>query len=329
MKGGLLSLFALASVALSASPSAFTPGLSISVRLHGVAPSDAKLDLFRTKLASLVGWSDSLVSQVSAVNTTPDGASLSAAQCPRVKLSGLPGYAGVSSGYYERLVHQHNLRPAYQGPGASYLYMVTNDAMRSFWAAGPTLGGDQAAFLVESNAASPQEALGLWKGFNNGWKDAPDLKVACAPYPITQLVLRFAPQDCSSLAALEALQAPISTELHRNGLIVQLRNLGLTGLNRIDYAHHHLRGCEPLIKLGWAGKPHSELAVHSCKFEGGKIKIEHASRHAHNSFACSHKQDKETQEWKCHCRSWTDTTGGTSAPLGAAGTPAPTYAPAN
>ena len=51
MKGGLLSLFALASVALSASPSAFTPGLSISVRLHGVAPSDAKLDLFRTKLA--------------------------------------------------------------------------------------------------------------------------------------------------------------------------------------------------------------------------------------------------------------------------------------
>ena len=95
MKGGLLSLCALASVALSASPSAFTPGLSISVRLHGVAPSDAKLDLFRTKLASLVGWSDSLVSQVSAVNTTPDGASLSAAQCPRVKLSGLPGYAGV------------------------------------------------------------------------------------------------------------------------------------------------------------------------------------------------------------------------------------------
>ena len=49
----VLSLFALVSIALSASTPAFTPGLSISVRLHGIAPSDPKLDLFRTKLASL------------------------------------------------------------------------------------------------------------------------------------------------------------------------------------------------------------------------------------------------------------------------------------
>eukprot|EP00937_MAST-01D_sp_MAST-1D-sp2_P005796 g5796.t1 len=322
-----------------AAPAQFTPGLTVTVRLEGIAHDDSGVSAVAGKLASGVEWPSAQAVVAGAVDATPAAETQSPAACARVRLTGLPaGHARLDRmGDYVMQEQAHNNRPYYKSetPHASYLYLHVTDDARAMWVAGPTLGSDQAGVMVRSNADAPQDAAaGTWYAFDGTWESQPGLKAVCDPFPATDLTVRFTTADMAAPAGgcrsqdettLQALEPKLGYLLRTNGLVIDLRNAGLGALRRLDYLRHRVRGCEPLLKLGWAGKSHKELAVSQCHFDGKQIRIQHEAAHHHTSFACSHRRDEETMEWRCACRSWTDTSGGTAAPLGQRATPAPTY----
>lgn len=300
--------------ALAASAVVQPPGLYLTVQLHGVDSSDAKLSEFGSLLAEQASLAPASVTQVTASNVAPTAAALAPDACNRVSVTGLGAadHQAALMGYYMRRDALEAGHAAWESAEGKFIYFREASDGKSMWVVGPTLGSDQAGMLIESQASVPQAAAGQWYELadDGKWKAAAAL-IECDPVPTTELTTRVAPAGCAGadVAALKASMSDISDVLHRNGFVLSLRAAGLKA-DDLVYQRHSFRDCAPTISLSapWAGKETQPLAVSKCHFDGHKIVIDHAppdrSKPRHDSFACSHKHDKIADEWKCECRTW-------------------------
>jgi len=292
------------------------PGLTLVTHLHSVDSSDAALGQFETLLAAQASLAPALVSRVSATNLPPTADELAPANCARVSVSGLPGtnHQAALVGHYVRRTGLVSSHAAYESSSGKFLYFNEASDGRTMWVAGPVLGSDQAGLLVQSDSATPQQATGEWYELDEhgAWVGtAAGFAVTCDPVPTTVLTTHIAPAGCAGaqMKALKESMAGISTVLHRNGFVLDLRAAGLMATS-LDYKSHAIRDCAPMIQLTnpWAGKVSQPLAVSKCHYDGHKMVVDHASPGKtgvhHDSFACSHKLDKIAQKWNCECRTW-------------------------